>query len=560
MVIRLMNKMDKKGISIVFAVFTLLVLSVLAVTIFSMISSDINASATSLRAAKAFYIAEAGIEILARFIANDIETTFSPNGEPNTTDPNANGYYSVAYLEGGYNGSYSGVNVTNPERVCIHGTSWDNPTRHPAVVQGVANASLAIWDFQQRYNLIGSRLIRTRIVCVARKVAQPDPPAEFVMQYSTDGGATWRPGGPNYSGFWFRVISDQWPTERGVYFESPNVPVTWKNMMDNSGSDFRIRVLRVDSHETNIEIDWLALMVNTEVDALTEPWADPGGQISLPAVLGDGTINALATLGGSGIEEGININNAPHMIMKELFEDPSISDGEASNLATEVINYRNSVKLFNKIEEIKQIEGGVDPNIFDGRVLGNMTVFSWRNVDLPYYTDGVSPVNVNLASSDVLKKIIECGGIDEGMAQTAGDLIVSQRQTDPFTSMYSSYQIQEIAGSRDEKSLAGFLRANLAWSDDSFRILMDVLDGSAYNVSLTENWTDPPITDAVPVCFSTHAFGLVSQGGVGDMTRQIIRTYGIVYDGVNYNWGPCTYRLPVDHTDTDPKGYWREER
>ena len=549
MVTRLKTKMGKRGISIVFAIFTLLVLSVLALTIFSMISSDIGSSATSLRATRLFYIAESGIEIMAGIIKDD------KGYGGNITDPTAEGYSSVAYLEGGYNGSYSGVNVTNPERACIHGTSYDDPARYPAVVQGVTNASLAIWNFQQRYNLIGSKLYTAKIVCVAKKEAQSDPAAQFVMQFSTDGGATWMPDGFPYIGFFFIVNSAQWPAERGVYFESPLIALNWEDLMSNNGNDFRIRVLRLDIQPTNVEIDWLALVVNTEVDAMTEPWANMGSHpdISFPAPLGDGTLLSIAGLRSAA---AININNAPHMIMKEVFEY-GLTEAEADTLATNVINYRNSVKLFNKVEEIKQIEGGIDPAAFTA-IKPHITVFSWRNVDLPYYTNGVSPVNINFVSNQVLKKMVECAGLAEGVAVTAADLIVSQRATDPFTCMYSSYQIQEIGGSRDEKSLAGFLRANLAWGDDDFCALIDLLDGSAYNMSLTENWHDPPITDAVPASFSTHAFMLSSDAGLGDMREIIYRTYGNVYDYTDYIWNQAgTYRLPIDHTDTDPKGYWR---
>lgn len=554
-------KRDNKGISIVFAVFTLLLLSVVATAIFSMVSVDIETAAVKIRSTRAFGIAESGVQIGAQAIADDTAAA------PQTGNPANNGYYGVVYLEG-YNSD--GNNGSNWENASFHGTHWLDDTPLPCTLNAVAGASVQIWGFEQRSNFIGTRLRNVEVVLRARRglapgSGNPGPSPIIQLEYTTNGNSstpTWTAVGAS-----FTVSNGGWGANQSYRTRQISAPVGWSAFMDSD--NFRIRARRTNGgRRRTCEIDSLCLRAEVEIDALTESWytdwMNPDRTpIDVNMLFGTGQINTITISDESG---KININYITQQTWRLIYYlirfDIGISRAaEAQAITDEIIARLGGGDWFDTVEEIKQLPSMTD-EIY-GLIRDDITVYSWVNntatrPGTPGNPEARPPININTASKNVLQAFLRSCINGYTKISNIADGIISQRSTQPFTNIFSHYAMHLSA--QEAGSFAVFIRDRTDLTNQERRLILEFADGSYINRTLTNTWYNRE-QRATELCFYSNAYLITSAGEDYGITRTVRSVYGYVYDHGTYGIGTLgTLNLPTHIGDAAPEAYWREER
>lgn len=532
--------LNNRGTSIVFAVFSLIVLSILGLTIFSLISTDAGTAASQMVSSRALFAAEAGWQIGAKAIKDDKDAA------PQTSNPAANGYSGTVYFDGYHAAGASGSDY---DRACFY---KQNPmegknSEYPTIINPIplgAEKYAAIWDFRQRVNMIGTRIKSARLVMRARRSGGGGSNPIVQIQYTTNGSApspTWTNVGSAVT-----LNSASWP-QVDAYVDLTPAP-SWSDIMD--GSNFRIRVLRTnEGGSRNAQIDWLGLELTLECDTLTEPWGS-GSYMTLPSALGNSNIQSITISDESG---KIHLNYASGTLLENLMNELSITN--AANKASAIVNYRNTVGWFNTIEGIQQISNPVSLDSGDFNLLKDyITVYPWVNQDVTRPTGNRAPININTASELVLRAVFRTISPPLGGTRPANLAreIVSERVSSPFTHMNSSKDFFD----ENLKSLAYYIESkNTIFGGgapgtarmDSVR---EEADASDLNKTLVSSWNGNNVA-GTEFSYYSHTFLIESTGRSGNIGRTVLQTYG--------NPNP-TLALKTHINDISPKPYWREER
>ena len=340
---------DRKGLSIIFAVFTLLLLSVLGITLFTLISGDIENAAARAVLSRALYIAEAGVQIGAQAIRDDVDASVQ------TGAPEDNGYHAEVYLEG-----YQSYGVADGSNASFHGTDFLDQTPSYATLTD-KDDEIGIYNFQQRYNLIGTRLQSLEIAWRAIKSSGGGRTPRIRLQYSTDGGAKWSNiGSPT------DVDDIAWEAPQHRSIRTPKDGWIWSDFVN---LNFRIRAIRTNApggpdQARECWIDWLALRATVEVDALTEPQTfaqQVAGYSNFDTVeeimqLQDATkdlydkikdyvtvyswVNNKVTR-PTGARAPVNINTADAKVLRAIFRT-TLTDVQANVLTTVIVGQRGT--------------------------------------------------------------------------------------------------------------------------------------------------------------------------------------------------------------------------
>ncbi|NQT06969.1 MAG: hypothetical protein HQ575_05455 [Candidatus Omnitrophica bacterium] len=578
---------DRRGVSIIFAVFVLLVLSVLALAIFSMISSDISSAVMGVNSSRALYVADAGIEIGAQAINYDVAATDGNN----TTTPSNNGYCGVFYIEG-YNYGSTGMCVA-PENACLHGVDWNNAnTTQTALIGPTAGSSLVLWDFKQRRNLIGGRIVNLEMRIRARRVnipGIPGPPITPIvaLQYTLDGEANWNEIAQ------LNIDNNGWSPAAYRVFGFPMVlAVDWNLLMNSSGSNFRIRAMVMNNGNMNCEVDWLSLRATVEVDSYLEPWSTSGKGyylpkgINFPVSLGGATLDYITVVDEAGkINLNYSITDTTVMpkiipVLKYLMETVGVSD--PTGLAQTITARVGSGQLFSSIEELKD-PGGIKMEADDfNKIKPYITVYSWVNNSgtrpgIVIEPKARAPININTANTVVLSAVFKCSTDDAFLIEWLVTDIMSRRESQPFTHMFSSYATQ--AATRDLTSFAGYIQLLIDGGGGRMFTVSQIsaleqirgnADATYYNKTVLPANPPPPVgyndwtevsTPVVEFCYSSNAFAIRAEAKSKDVSRLVRSIYGDRYDYPTYGYNSVgTFYMPTDMNDSDPEQYWREER
>jgi len=546
---------SKSGTSIIFAVFALVVLSIFSMALFSLISTDSGSAASQVLSEMALCAAEAGWQIGAQAVRDDKDASFQ------TSNPNANGYCGTVYFDG-YQAFVS--NGSDETKACFYKKNPmdDRDSEDYASLSDGTFADgtcyLIIWDFEQRTNMIGTRIKDARLIMSARRGGGGGENPTIQLQYTTNGSdlsPTWTNVGSSIT-----VSSSSWIDTYCDFTANP----TWSEIMDSD--DFRIRALRTNSGNTReTRIDYLGMELTVEVDAMTEPWAS-GSYITLPAALGNANIKTITITDESS---KVHLNYASEALLRELMEELSISD--AANKATAIINYRSG-DWFNTIEEVNQISNptALDSGDFD-LLKDYITVYSWVNQNVTMASGSRAPINVNTASETVLRAIFKTISLalwSDTRADNLAAAIVADRVSEPFTHMNSSFDFF----SDNVNTFSYYLRTKRddinIFDDDSvpnrkarMRAVAEVADGSYYNFDLTSSWTTPATDQtATEFCYYSHAFLITSTGKNGNIERTVLETYGDTYNYTTYTYdSEGELALTAHIGEASPKPYWREE-
>jgi len=573
----------KRGTVLILTFIIMIALvSVTSVFLF-MISVQLRGSSADKQSTGSFWLSEAGTQYGCWAAREDTTASYQ------TGDPAANGYSDAVYLEGYESYGLGSQYGSNYDRASFHGTSFTNSTVYYATLKNKTDAELQIWDFQQRYNLIGTRIKNLEIVLRAGKNASGGTDPIIQLQYTINGSnpsPTWVDIGSPIS-----IDNTTAGPESYRYVDMPT-PASWSYFVDSD--DTRIRALRTNAGNRHCLIDWLALRAVVEVDALTEPWGS-GSYETFPYILGDGTIESVTITDESS---KVHLNYAPQLLLQYLAEECGYTVGEATVFAQRVVKYRegddsqpgvagfdddgngtvddarelfwsgSDDNPFNTIDEMMEIQD-MNQSYYD-MVEDYVTVHSWVNnqaarpgtASVP---EARAPVNINTADARVLRAIFRTR-LTSAEATALANYVVTQRATSPFTHMCSTYSYQQ----GDSKSFLVYVDSLVGGSLSDARVLdvAEISDASVNNFTLAATWdaADPDNNDATDICYYTNTFLITAVGSNGVIQRTVRTTYGESYDYTNFSLSSTgTFALPtyytyalVAFTAETPHAYWGE--
>jgi hypothetical protein len=314
-------------------------------------------------------------------------------------------------------------------------------------------------------------------------------------------------------------------------------------------NDFRIRVRRTNSSNRRVcDVDWLGLRATLEIDARNEPWGD-SSFIGLPADIDDGQIRDIIITDEAAKD---HLNYAGQDLLESLAEMCGFSSGDAQTFAQEVAAYR-SADSFDSVEELMQL-GSMTNALFE-QIRDEVTVYSWANSTTTRPAGQRAPININTADFRMLMAMYRTiiGDIKATLLTT---FTIVRRDNSPFTHLGSTYSFHN--GNRS--SLAYFLDRQFYLTNQEKLALLEMADGSYYNIGLTGSWTGGQQA-ATEFCYYSDAYFITAEGESRGMMRRVSATFGYQYDQTNFAPGTVgTFNLPRSVEETNPAGYWREDR
>jgi type II secretory pathway component PulK len=528
----------ERGVSLITAIMLLLLLSVLGLAVVSLVMVESQISVNHLYGLQAFYLAEAGIERGVRAIRDDtIANQF--------TNPAAAGYCVTPSLDGYKTDPPSDdANGINYPRALFYGTTLTNTTAYSCTLYATAGANLQVYDFQQRYNLLGTPIIGMEIGIRAIKSAAAGTDPIVQLGYSTDGGSNWTAVGSPI-------------TVSGTSFVAPvfttmSVTPSWNDLMANSGSNFRIRALRTNGGDRDLYIDYLCIKVMLKVDCSSEPWFTTfknsnGTEKTVDIALGNGRL--IKTMPIDDEAGKVHLNYATQALLRYLMVRCGIADATANTLATNIVTYRGS-NWFDSIEELMQVTGMT--TAYYDPIKNYITVYPWVNTNVQIPTGSRAPININTAPREVLMAVFDPLGLGAGDPASLADAIIAQRTGTagclevlppiPFSSMISSNPDDSSS------SFARFLDTQTSYlTAAEIDAIKENCDASYYNETQTSSWLTVG-NDVVTTefCYSSNVYSVTAKGKVENSYRQVKRVFKD--DGtfdISAVWGPIL-------------NYWRE--
>ena len=345
---------------------------------------------------KMLYLAEAGVERALREIRQDYVTTT----QTGTAD-------------------LRGASTTGS-------TSVDQVARIRYIAEAAGNATINANGDEARLASFDSNYTNTRIVSVFLGVraswATGGTGATIRVQYTTRGSF---PQTGNTQ------LTQALTTTMTTYTAdiTADRSWTWSTIMSSS---FILRAQRT-SGSSNINLDSIFLRVTYEIDTNTEPWST-GSYQSYPVALGDGTIQSVSITAEQG---KVHLNTASQTLLRYLMEENGVASATADTVATNIVSYRGS-NNFDTIEEVQQVSG-MTSSIYSA-IDQDITVYSYINTNTQRPTGSRAPIDINIASRQVLEAVFDAPALGLGAtdpASLATD-IIDRRATKPFGAFYSS--------------------------------------------------------------------------------------------------------------------------
>ncbi len=287
---------------------------------------------------------------------------------------------------------------------------------------------------------------------------------------------------------------------------------TWAIIMN---SNFTLQAQNY-SGGGSIRVDYMFLRVVYEIDTNTEPWFT-GSYATFPITLGAGTIQSVSITAEQG---KVHLNTATQGLLRYLMVENGIPDGTASQVATNIVTYRNGIvpNQFDTIEELKQVTDMTD-TIYNA-IDQDITVYSYINTFAQGPPGIRAPVNINTASSQVLKAIFDPLTFDNASDIPAlADAIIAQRST-PFTCFYSFLTSVTT-------DFFGFIMIQSYLSDAEKDSVLGNADASL--LVPREGGTDQPAL-TTEFSYDTNAFKIESVGNMGGVGGRNIRVKTILDD------------------------------
>ncbi len=305
----------------------------------------------------------------------------------------------------------------------------------------------------------------------------------------------------------------------------------WTTIMN---TNFILRAARTAGNR-DISLDALYLRITYGIDTNTESWYT-GGFATFPLSLGAGTIQSISLTAEQG---KVHLNTASQSLLRYLMEERGIASVTANSLATNIVTYRTA-KPFDTVEELQQSSGMTTAN-YD-LIKGYVTVYSFINTNAARPTGSRAPININIASREVLEAIFDPLGLGATDAASLATDIINTRATTPFTCFYSSNSavttdFYDFVRSRAYLSAIGDPdEQDIVLDNADASNLVPVSGSTGFNAVTTE------------FCYDTNAFKVES---LADIQGRRMRIKMILGDG-------GAHRFATYNGDTSTTG-WRKE-
>lgn len=493
--------MSRRGFVMIVALVYGAVLAVIVTTMAYFIASETKGVGFQLDDAKAFYLAQAGVDKAYRQLRDEYLTP------PHTGTADLRGAIATA----------AGPGISDVLRIRYIGEGSGSAT-----IAGTGIANLQAFD---------SNYTQTRItnvyLCAAACMAKAKKNATLQASYSVNGvtGHT--------------VLS--WPlnsttmTTRSIEITADRA-WSWPTIL---GSTFTLSARRTAGVD-DINLDAIFLRVTYVVDA--------GIPDRSPEGLGDGFIQSVSVADEAG---KAHLNYASQALLSNLFTNFGITD--ASTKATAIVNYVATKKPFDSIEEVQQ--AGI--TAADFAIIKNyVTVYSYVNQNC-YNTHTVSPlpapvfrapINVNTASFEVLKAVFDPLGLRTGRSTSLANAIINFRgSSGPFGCFYSSNSLitNDFV---DFVNSQGFLNSSEknAVIDNADASLLAPIPGFINSTQTTE------------FCYAAKAYMIQSVGKIALQSDPAAPGINLRVSTVVGNDGSLTFPVYANQPQAAWKGYWKE--
>ncbi|MBU2541594.1 MAG: general secretion pathway protein GspK [Candidatus Omnitrophica bacterium] len=538
---------NRSGFILITILLFFVLLTVIVAVYLFIATTEMRQAANNLDYAKALALAEAGIEQGIREIRDDVLTTTQTG---------------TADLRGVRTEGSAGADEAERNRVRYYAETVDGYLTMDAQNPGT---DVIVYDFDRNY--LGTRIKNVEIGVRFRKSSSGGKNPRLDISYTTTGVFP-EPG--NRTGR-FQVSS----TSYSFGYVDITRDRSWDWSIINS-PNFRIRALARGSSNRDVELDYLFLRVEYEIDTNTEDWYSGFNNITLS----EGEIESVDIIDESS---KVNINYASRYgniaFLQWLFRKAGIGSTRAANIATAVVAYRNGPDLrpgvagvnddadgftdetdelgwlgsddkpFGSIEEIKNIS--LDPALSQAefeQIKDYITVYSYvngyavRRPDLGsnrFERDAArAPVNINTASSLVLEAIFDTF-LGTTLSRTLATEIINKRNIAPFTCFYNS-------DSSVTTDFYDFIMG-LSLTDDQKNRILNYADSSwlAPRADMPDTYVNCNSTE---FSYYTNSFLIDAVGKKGNVSRRVKMV--IKDDGNKY--------LDTFLEDSNLQKYWRE--
>ena len=339
------------------------------------------------------YVAEAGVERAYREIRDDYLTTTQTG---------------IAQVRGSDTSGSSSVGT--PDRA-----------RYEEDANATINANtdvLLLKTFDANYT--NTKIIKIELGLLADR-ASGGTGATIQVSYSTTG--TFPEAGNT-------ALTQALTTTPTYYFADITADRTW-SWSTIMSSNFALRGVR-SAGNRSITVDYLFLRVTYGIDTNTEPW-HTGSYQTYPLTIGSGTVQSVSITAEQG---KVHLNTASQALLRYLMVENGVVDATANTVATNIVNYRVS-NPFDTIEELKRVTG-MTTAIYDA-IDQDVTVYSYINSYAQQPTAARAPININTASTAVLRAIFDplTFTISSDITSLVNAIIL-QRNITPFTCFYSA--------------------------------------------------------------------------------------------------------------------------
>jgi Tfp pilus assembly protein PilX len=372
---------NRRGFILLLTLIFMTVLTVFTGALIYMATADMRSSAPQSDDVNLAGLADAGINIAHRAIRDDYLTTTSTG---------------VADLRGA--------------------------TSSPANMQYIDGTNAVISTGTATVSVFDSNYANTRIISVVPYIkasrATGGQGATIQFAYTTNGST------------YNTVLTQVLPSSTTLvdYAGTAISGLTWAQIMS---PNFILRATRTTGNR-NVNIDAMYLRVTYGIDTLKEAPAT-GSYATFPISLSGGTIESIAITDESG---KAHLNYSSQSLLTNLFTNLGIAS--AATKAANIVNYRGASlsNPFDSVEELQQVTGITAADY--AAIKNYVTVYSHVSSNVYRPAGSRAPININTASSAVLKSVFDSLGLGTGEAQSLANDIVTFRNSTPFTCFYSS--------------------------------------------------------------------------------------------------------------------------
>lgn len=198
-----------------------------------------------------------------------------------------------------------------------------------------------------------------------------------------------------------------------------------------------------------------------------------------------------------------------------------VADATANTVATNIVNYQAG-NNFDSVEELQQVTGMT--NTIYELIKDTVTVYSFINTNV--YANTASPrtttrsrapININTASSQVLRAVFDTFGIDASDVTSLASEIITTRATTPFTCFYSA----DSAVTTDFYDYAlGKSYLSASGNPDQKDSVIDNADASPL-IPVSGSSTISDSISSAEFCYDSGAFKIESVATVGGRSVRV---------------------------------------